>query len=85
MAQYDRPAGDGSSGTGNTAIVAIVVIILLAVIAFFVFFRPGTTAVEPEDGPDIELEVEPPANDGVPEPGDGGDAGGGGEGAGEAP
>jgi hypothetical protein len=36
--------------------------------------------VETQDGPDIELEVEPPADTDVPDaPGGGDDAGGGGE------
>lgn len=50
-------------GSSNTAIVAIVVLILVAIVAFLFFFRP-TGAPEAEDGPDIELEVNPPADDG---------------------
>lgn len=81
MAEYDRSTPEHrSSGTGNTAIVAIVVVLLLAVIAFFIFLRPGQAPVETDDGPDIELEVNPP-EDALPEPG-GGDTGE--EGGGEA-
>lgn len=75
-----RPGG----GTSNTAIVAIVVLILVAVVAFLVFFWNGAETEQPAEGPDIELEVEPPAdNGGALDGGNGaGDAGGenGGEG-----
>ena len=77
MAEVDRPGGERSGSSGNTAIVAIVVILLVAVIAFFLIFRPGTAPIVEEDGPDIELEVQPPA-DALPGDGEGdGDVGGG--------
>lgn len=50
-------------GSANTAIVAIVVLILVGVVAFFLFFRPGA-APEGGDGPDVELNVNPPAEGG---------------------
>lgn len=82
MARYERTSGPEGAArdTSNTAIVAIAVIILLAVVAFFIFMRPGTVPVEENDGPDIELEIEPPATDPPatePSPGDGGGGGGG--------
>lgn len=82
MARYERTTGpEGSTrDSSNTAIVAIVVIILIAVVAFFIFVRPGTAPIEQDDGPDIELEIEPPATDPPatePAPGNGGDAGAG--------
>ncbi len=70
MAEFDRPVvRERSGGSGNTAIVAIVVILLVAVIAFFLIYRPGTAPIA-EDGPDVELEVNPPAD---ALPGDGAD------------
>lgn len=50
-------------GSSNTAIVAIVVLILVAIVAFLFFFRPSGETESPE-GPDIELEVNPPDNGG---------------------
>lgn len=71
MAQT-RPNG----GSSNTAIVAIVVLVLIAVVAFVFFFWNGEeTTVPPEEGPDIELQVEPPATNG--DGGEGGDQSGG--------
>lgn len=55
-----RPNG----GSSNTAIVAIVVLILVAVVAFLVFFWNGGEAEPPAEGPDVELQVEPPTENG---------------------
>lgn len=60
------------NGSSNTAIVAIVVLILVAVVAFMVFFWNAGEPEAPADGPDIELQVNPPEG--------GGGEGGGGEG-----
>lgn len=49
-----------TDGSSNTAIVAIVVLILVGIVVFLFFFRPSGSTQE-EDGPDIELEVNPPA------------------------
>lgn len=77
-----RPNG----GTSNTAIVAIVVLILVAVVAFLVFFWNGTETEPPAEGPDVELQVEPPADDGGTLDGEnGGGAGNGGDGGGANP
>ena len=76
MADTTRNTGDPAGGSANTAIVAIVVVLLLAVVAFFIFFRPGSDIAEPQDGPDVELEVQPPAEEDVPDL----DGGGGGVG-----
>lgn len=48
------------SGSGNTAIVAIVVLVLVAVLAFLFFFNGGTDEPAVPEGPDVELNVEPP-------------------------
>ena len=55
----DRTNGSSS----NTAIVAIVVLILIGIVVFLFFFRPSDTPQQ-DDGPDIELEVNPPSNGG---------------------
>ncbi len=52
---------DRRDGSSNTAIVAIVVLILVAVVVFLFFFRPSGTPQQ-DDGPDIEVEVNPPAD-----------------------
>lgn len=70
MAELDRPRGERTGSSGNTAIVAIVVILLVAVIAFFLIYRPGTAPIVEDEGPDIELEVQPPA-DALPDDGGG--------------
>lgn len=62
--------GRKNGGSSNTAIVAIVVLVLVAIVVFFLFFRPSGEAPV-DDGPDIEIEVQPPADGG-------GDSGGGG-------
>jgi flagellar basal body-associated protein FliL len=64
--------GRTNGSSSNTAIVAIVVIVLLAIVVFLFFFRPsGEQPVE--EGPDIELEIEPPADgEGGGDSGDGG-------------
>lgn len=54
---------DRTDGSSNTAIVAIVVLILVGIVVFLFFFRPSGTPQQ-EDGPDIELEVNPPDNGG---------------------
>lgn len=53
-----------SSGSGNTAIVAIVVLVLVAILAFFLFFQPSGGGGVEDAGPDVELEVNPPAGGG---------------------
>lgn len=50
------------NGSSNTAIIGIVVIVLVVIIAFLLFRRPAGDA-EPDEGPDIELEVVPPEDD----------------------
>lgn len=75
MAAHDHPHDTAGTSTTSVAIVAIAVILLLAVIAFFVFLQPGNDIAQQPAEPDIEFEIEPPAQSPeTPGPG-GGDAG----------
>lgn len=57
-------ANGRENGAASSTVVAIVVLLLVGVVVFMIFFWNGAETEPPAEGPDVELQVDPPENGG---------------------